>query len=221
MCIKGNRMYFFKVITGNIVKWWQLVVMPILKIDNNSNQNQQVQTEQLAASEQKSDPTQVVEQKVVETKEQPSQQETKKAVADTVPTSKEETKSETATTGGQQDAADALAVMERINREREAKRKADLEKAQEEARLASIMNSNKVDVDAFIQAGRESRVEKEAENKAENNIQITSGSDSKDDAIARAEEIMARLNREAAEDEAKKQAEIEAAKKQAEETFGV
>lgn len=214
-------MYFFKVITGNIVKWWQLVVMPILKIDNNSNQNQQVQTEQLAASEQKSDPTQVVEQKVVETKEQPSQQETKKAVADTVPTSKEETKSETATTGGQQDAADALAVMERINREREAKRKADLEKAQEEARLASIMNSNKVDVDAFIQAGRESRVEKEAENKAENNIQITSGSDSKDDAIARAEEIMARLNREAAEDEAKKQAEIEAAKKQAEETFGV
>lgn len=214
-------MYFFKVITGNIVKWWQLVVMPILKIDNNANQNQQVQTEQPAASEQKSNPTQVVEQKVVETKEQPSQQETKKAVADTVPTSKEETKSETATAGGQQDAADALAVMERINREREAKRKADLEKAQEEARLASIMNSNKVDVDAFIQAGRESRVEKEAENKAENNIQITSGSDSKDDALARAEEIMARLNREAAEDEAKKQAEIEAAKKQAEETFGV
>lgn len=214
-------MYFFKVITGNIVKWWQLVVMPILKIDNNSKQNQQVQTEQPAASEQKSNPTQVVEQKAVETKEQPSQQETKKAVDDTVPTSKEETKSETATTGGQQDAADALAVMERINREREAKRKADLEKAQEEARLASIMNSNKVDVDAFIQAGRESREEKEAENKAENNIQITSGSDSKDDAIARAEEIMARLNREAAEDEAKKQAEIEAAKKQAEETFGV
>lgn len=214
-------MYIFKVITGNIVKWWQLVVMPILKIDNNSNQNQQAQTEQPAASEQKSNPTQVVEQKVVETKEQPSQQETKKAVADTVPTSKEETKSETATAGGQQDAADALAVMERINREREAKRKADLEKAQEEARLASIMNSNKVDVDAFIQAGRESRVEKEAEYKAENNIQITSGSDSKDDALARAEEIMARLNREAAEDEAKKQAEIEAAKKQAEETFGV
>jgi hypothetical protein len=65
------------------------------------------------------------------------------------------------------------------------------------------MNSNKVDVNSFIAAGKAAVEETRHE-----------------DDMRRAQEIMNRLNQEAAEDEAKKLAEVEAARKTAEEHFG-
>ena len=104
-----------------------------------------------------------------------------------------------------------MEILRRINEEKEEQRRQDVEKArkkaQEEARIAAIMNANKVDVDAFIEAGKVAK-EEIASKKTE------------DDALRRAQEIMDRLNQEAAEDEAKKLAEIEAAKQEAKKQFG-
>ena len=66
------------------------------------------------------------------------------------------------------------------------------------------------EADAFIEAGKVAKEEiaarKEAERKAED--------------LRRAQEVMERLNREAAEDQAKKQVEIEVAKQEAKKRFG-
>lgn len=199
-------MNIFKVITGNIVKWWQLTVMPILRIDNNNINRSQPQNNVPTNSVQSSQPVEVGL-----TAEQTSQGDTPVPVAASIPQQNNADTSSNQT----REMTDAQLVMERINREREEKRKKDMEKAQEEARLAAIMNANKVDVNAFIQAGKEAREETVNEKSNDNT------SDANADAMARAEEIIARLNREAAEDEAKKIAEIEAAKQKAKETFGV
>lgn len=200
-------MNIFKVITGNIVKWWQLTIMPILRIDNNNINHSQPQNNVPANSVQV---TQSVEPGL--TAEKTAQGETTVHVATSIPQQNIADMSSDQTG----EMTDAQLVMERITREREEKRKKDMEKAQEEARLAAIMNANKVDVNAFIQAGKEARETQSVKEKSNEN---SSGADA--DAMARAEEIIARLNREAAEDEAKKAAEIEAAKKKAKETFGV
>lgn len=106
---------------------------------------------------------------------------------------------------------DAEAVLNRINSDREGRHLDEIEKArrkaEEDARLASIMNANKVDVDSFIEQGRTAAKNAEADAKAEEEMR-------------RAQEIIDRLNREAAEDEAKKQAELDAAKASAAEKFG-
>ena len=199
-------MNIFKVITGNIVKWWQLTVMPILRIDNNNSQP--YGTNQPSTDVQGTDAQAVNQQGV--------QQQTTSQLSgtQTQPNSVPQTD---AKPDSSVEASDAQAVMDRINREREEKRLQDMEKArmkaEEEARLASIMNANKVDVDAFIQAGKKAIDEKKQED--------TPGSNVDADALARAQEIMDRLNREAAEDEAKKLQEIEEAKKKAQETFGL
>ncbi|MBO6114369.1 MAG: hypothetical protein J6P57_04860 [Lachnospiraceae bacterium] len=131
--------------------------------------------------------------------------------------------------------ADAMEVLNRINREKEEARKRAVEKQwkkrQEEERIAEIMNAGKVDVDAFIEEGRSMAAEKndsvskaesqstggttatETVNSPETNEADTSGAT--DEQLRRAQEIIDRLNREAAEDEAKKQAEIDAAKQRA------
>lgn len=192
-------MNIFKVITGNIVKWWQLTVMPILRIDNNQSpknganiQNSPASTVQSADSNKGSE--------AVSSNDVINNAVSGKTVSDN---NNHPEKNTTST-----DTSDAQMIMDRINREREEKRKQDMEKArlkaEEDARLASIMNANKVDVNAFIQAGKEAMEHKQ-----------------EDEALIRAQEIMDRLNREAAEDEAKKQAEIEAAKQKANETFGM
>lgn len=192
-------MNIFKVITGNIVKWWQLTVLPILRIDNNQSpqkganiQNSPASTVQSANSNKYSE--------AVASNDVKSNAVSDKTVQDSGNYSEKNTVST--------DTSDAQMIMDRINREREEKRKQDMEKArlkaEEDARLASIMNANKVDVNAFIQAGKEAMEHKQ-----------------EDEALIRAQEIMDRLNREAAEDEAKKQAEIEAAKQKANETFGI
>lgn len=192
-------MNIFKVITGNIVKWWQLTVMPILRIDNNqSPQNGANIQNPSAANVQSADSNKYSE--AVASNDVKSNAVSDKTVQDSSNHSEKNTVSP--------DALDAQMIMDRINREREEKRKQDMEKArlkaEEDARLASIMNANKVDVNAFIKAGKEAMEHKQ-----------------EDEALIRAQEIMDRLNREAAEDEAKKQAEIEAAKQKANETFGM
>lgn len=192
-------MNIFKVITGNIVKWWQLTVMPILRIDNNqSPQNGANIQNPSAANVQSADSNKYSE--AVASNDVKSNAVSDKTVQDSSNHSEKNTASP--------DASDAQMIMDRINREREEKRKQDMEKArlkaEEDARLASIMNANKVDVNAFIKAGKEAMEHKQ-----------------EDEALIRAQEIMDRLNREAAEDEAKKQAEIEVAKQKANETFGM
>lgn len=199
-------MNIFKVITGNIVKWWQLTVMPILRIDNNNSQpygTNQPSTDVLGMDAQAVN-QQGVQQQTISQSSGTQTQPGSVPQTDAKPDSSVET-------------SDAQAVMDRINREREEKRLQDMEKArmkaEEEARLASIMNANKVDVDAFIQAGKKAKEEKKQEESPSANVDA--------DALARAQEIMDRLNREAAEDEAKKLQEIEEAKKKAQETFGL
>ena len=73
------------------------------------------------------------------------------------------------------------------------------------------MNANKVDVNSFIEQGKNAA--QQAEKKAADEAKAA-------EEMRRAQEIIDRLNREAAEDEAKKQAELEAAKAAAAEKFG-
>lgn len=193
-------MNIFKVITGNIVKWWQLSIMPILRIDNNKPKRHSQDTQKVSEDD---------------------GQQTNRGM-----TGEEINNENSSVNNMENNATDAQAVMDRINREQEEKRKRDLEKArlkaEEDARLASILNATKVDVSAFIQEGRKAMEEKEREEKEVEKSSLDDSSKNVDaDALARAQEIMDRLNREAAEDEAKKQAEIEAAKQKAKETFGV
>lgn len=205
-------MGFFKVITGNLVKWWQLVVMPVLRINNdrffqtNQQENLHVNTNNMQGGVSQS-------QAVEPSKSLLEQQSTASMSANVTRTKKAE--SGVAQTGDKQAGDDAMAVLERINREKEEKRLQEIEQArrknEEEARIASIMNANKVDVNAFIQAGKDSVSERQNQDAEQAR---------KDEEMRRAQEILDRLQRESAEDEAKKLAEIEKAKKQAEEQFG-
>ncbi len=110
----------------------------------------------------------------------------------------------------------AQEIMDRLNREAaadEAKKQAEIDaarrKAEEDARVASILKSNQHDISQYISEGIASRKDPESETVVEEAPQAD------DDVLKRAQEIMDRLNQEAAEDEAKKQAEIEAAKEYA------
>lgn len=112
-------------------------------------------------------------------------------------------------------AARAKEIMDRLNREAaedEAKKQAEIEaarqKAAEQDRLNSILKSTQRDISQYISEGMAHREE------AQPAVQEETPTAS-DEALRRAQEIMDRLNREAAEDEAKKQAEIEAAKEYA------
>lgn len=194
-------MNIFKWITGNVIKWWHLVMKPVLRIDNNeSGQVESVQPkEQLKPEEVQSEPEQqFISEKVQsasETKQvKPEEQQRKPEERQAKPT----------------EDRSAMDFIERMNAEKEEKRKKLLEQAQEQARINEILNANKVNVEAFIQVGKGAIQEKEEQKEKID-----------DDVMARAQEIMDRLNKEAAEDEAKKQAQIEEAKRQAKKTFGV
>ncbi len=85
----------------------------------------------------------------------------------------------------------------------------DAKKAAEDARLASILQSTKVDISAYIEEGK---AQSTTPKPSEPELDLSTVDQS---ALDKANEIMARLAREAAEDEAKKQAEIDAAKSKA------
>lgn len=217
---------FFSSVKGHVIKWWQLVIMPVLHINNDKRMKQNV-TQQSAQAVQ---PNQMMQQadSVTQTytaevqatppgRNQSSLEETTNGMSTQGQTISSEQKTDAMEMQGNPtnsesiEEGDAMEVLRRINEEKEEKRRQDVEnarkKAQEEARIAAIMNANKVDVNAFIEAGRVAK-EEIANKKAE------------DDALHRAQEIMDRLNQEAAEDDAKKIAEIEVAKQEAKKRFG-
>ncbi len=121
--------------------------------------------------------------------------------------------------------ADAMAVLNRINSDSEAKHRDEVErlrkKQEEDARIAAIMKAGKVDVNAFIAEGRQragesaSYLSEAPVMEFEDERAAAAAANSTDEQLRLAQEIMERLNREAAEDDAKKQAEIDAARKQA------
>lgn len=189
---------FFGRVKGNLIKWWQLVVLPVLRINNNASNK----TERYVTGENREA---VPETLAVNA---PVNGSTAGNTVHTV----DEAVPETAKVQSP-DVGNPLEVLNRINQEKEKQRLKEIEegrqRAQEQERIASIMNANKVDVNAFIEAGKAAM---EASDREEEERR-------KEEEMCRAQEIIDRLNREAAQDEAKKQAEIEAAKKQAEETF--
>ena len=183
---------YFKIFSRNVVKWWQIHITPILHIDNNKTGADRYEggDGSLGAPYVQEDQGVDLEAQVFEN------------VEATMPSGDASNKSNSSTDLNN---ADAMAVLNRINKEKDDERLHEIEEArrlrEEEERVASIMNASKVDVGAFIEEGR---------HKAEESNQAAT-----EEQLNRAQEIIDRLNREAAEDEAKKQAEIDAAKAQA------
>lgn len=196
---------FFGRVKGNLIKWWQLVVLPVLRINNNASKK----TERYVTQENR-EPVPAVNTPV--SGSTAVNTPVNESTAGNMVHNAAEAVPETAKVQSP-DGEDPLEVLNRINQEKEKQRLKEIEegrqRAQEQERIASIMNANKVDVNAFIEAGKAAV---EASDREEEERR-------KEEEMRRAQEIIDRLNREAAEDEAKKQAEIEEAKKQAEETF--
>lgn len=189
---------FFSRVKGNLIKWWQLVVLPVLRINNNSAKKpERFITEESEKPLQNGDSVQKEKEVEVNTA-----QHTENSVPGNISVNPN-----VAVEGV--NGEDPLEILNRINKEKERERLQEIEKARQKAeeqeRIASIMNANKVDVNAFIEAGK-AAIESNREKPSEEDLK-------------RAQEIMDRLNREAAEDEAKKQAEIEEARKKAQETL--
>lgn len=208
-------MNFFKYISSNIVKWWQVHITPILHINNNkkgrgrfeggdgSLENQYAAEAAERAVESVENDNSAMNSQVSDGAydDQISQDASGKS---TINSDLLNNKIPDGTS------ADAMEVLNRINKEKDEARKKAVEnqwkKREEEERIAAIMNAGKVDVNAFIEEGRSKAAETTGE---------ASTSDATEEQLRRAQEIIDRLNREAAEDEAKKQAEIDAAKQRA------
>ena len=208
-------MNFFKYISSNIVKWWQVHITPILHINNNkkgrgrfeggdgSLENQYAAEAAERAVESAPNAGSAMNSQVSDGayEDQILQDSSGKS---TINSDLLNNKVPDGTS------ADAMEVLNRINKEKDEARKKAVEnqwkKREEEERIAAIMNAGKVDVNAFIEEGRSKAAETTGE---------ASTSDATEEQLRRAQEIIDRLNREAAEDEAKKQAEIDAAKQRA------
>lgn len=206
----GNNGGFFGRVKSNLFKWWQLVIMPVLRINNDFTKS----SERFAAGGQENAMQQnTMQQNAMQqnaTQQNVSAQSNlQKEVTGNIDCGMQGKASNDSNIEGE----DPMAVLNRINREKEQERLREIEmarqKAQEQERIASIMNANKVDVNAFIEAGKVAASEQKEKKPSPS-----------EDEMRRAQEIIDRLNREAAADEAKKQAEIEAARKEAEKTFG-
>ncbi len=192
-------MNIWKAFSQRVIKWWRVNITSVFKLDYRKLRREQAQ----AANQ--------------------TQTAGSQDISVSVPTD-----AEPETAGAFHEAeipegtsADALEVLNRINREKEEARAQEIaverKKREEEERIASIMNKNRNDVSAFIEEGKQMAEEaKDADAKDAAGEKAASSADPSEDEkaeqIRRAQEIIERLNREAAEDEAKKQAEIDAAK---------
>ncbi len=259
-----NNGGFFSSVKGHVFKWWQLVIMPVLRINNNSRNNQKTTAQQdvsRAGQGMNVSQNSIPADRMGELQQTISQQTTvapsQQAAVEPVEFKAQQSSQVTSQSESIQQKQDVQAqaaistedpmeVLRRINEEKEEKRRKEIEaakkKATEEARIAAIMNANKVDVNAFIEAGRAAK-EEIAARKADEQARRESAEEiakevqpatavkmavdealekkrKQDEDLRRAQEIMDRLNREAAEDEAKKQAEIDAAKEEAKKHFG-
>lgn len=187
----GRRVGIFGRIKSNLIKWWQFTILPVLRINNDASK----WSERFKTNNQEEPVKEDTDGRVQQTTENQNPQEN--IGTEEGPVSKE-----------QAAGSDPLEVLNRIQNEKNYIYQQEIErersKREEQERIASIMNANKVNVNAFIEAGK-AAIESNQEAAAE----LT------DEEARRAQEIIDRLNREAEEDEAKKQAEIEEAKRQA------
>lgn len=186
---------------NHIVKWYRLVILPVFHIDNSGKKPRfHTEGEESEISNAADGTNGVGNTNTVPSKNDSNEENVKSSV--TMPLQNKK---------GPVVSGDAEAILNRINSDREGKHLDEIEKARrkadEDAKLASIMNANKVDVNSFIEQGRSAAQEAEKEARAAEEMR-------------RAQEIIDRLNREAAEDEALKQAELDAAKASAAEKFG-
>lgn len=193
---------FFARLRGNVIKWWRLTILPVFRLNNNNPANvaEEIKKSQNQSGHETKNPQEAQDIHDEQTSVSFKEAAKKKNLG----------KSE----------MDIIARLDRERREDEERKRKEIEvarqKAQEQERIAAVLNANKVNVDSFIEEGKASR------EKSENAKQADSDEDAvrRAEQMLRAQEIIDRLNREAAIDEAKKQAEIEAVRKQAEETFG-
>lgn len=220
---------FFNIFRGNIVKWWRLVILPVFHLNNNDPKtpvpakNADIQKES---------------QEVQDTKKEAAKQDApalaakKKAKKDNSDTWWGEAMNNE--TEGDKDElfsinkykasgkGDAMDILKRMELEKQKELEELRRKAEEQERINSILNANKTNVDEFIEEGRAGRGNTETLcSDAEAKEEISGGADlaaldkaQKQEEMRRAQEIIDRLNREAEEDEAKKAAEVEAAKAQ-------
>lgn len=235
-------MNFFKYISSNIVKWWQVHITPILHINNNkkgrgrfeggdgSLENQYVADAAGRAVENLEHSNQAAMNQQAEGRDYSAGFDTNSIQGENGASGSQVNSDLLNQTIPDGTSADAMEVLNRINQEKDEARKRAVEnqrkKREEEERIAAIMNAGKVNVNAFIEEGRSKAAEnKESEevagttNEAADSVDVAKdeaqGSDATEEQLRRAQEIIDRLNREAAEDEAKKQAEIDAAKQRA------
>lgn len=187
---------FFKSVKGHVVKWWQQVILPAFRLDNNKKQ--EIPGEQAGMNTPSDTGTAAMQGNLQE-----NYDGAVRANMVLPDAADEEFISKNI---GNSDAEDILRQFERQKQKEEENKQKEIEKArekrQEEERIAAIMNANKVDVNAFIAKGREIRETESEKKKQEENMQ-------------RAQEIIDRLNREAMADIEKKRAEVEAARQTA------
>lgn len=197
-------MNFIRAFSNGIIKWWRVVVTKVLKVDNNPGHTVIRELTPEQAAKEQAEEKEAKEQQWREKSRGGSDKSSGPGFAGNEKLPKDTPE-------------DALEVLNRINREKEEKRRREIEeerkKQEENARIASIMKAGKVDVNVFIEEGRSMAAGKAASGTAEAAGEAENkASGATDEQLRRAQEIMDRLNREAAEDEAKKQAEIDAAK---------
>lgn len=187
---------FFYKLKGNLIKWWRLTILPVFRLNNNSPASVM---EEMKRTQEQADTGQA------NTQEQPASDSLESAAAKQNLGESE---------------MDIIARLERERQAEEARKRKEIEtarkKAQEEERIAAVLNANKVNVASFIEEGKAGRSKQEKAAEEMNDEESLR----KEEELRRAQEIIERLNREAAMDEAKKVAEIEEAKRQAKETFG-
>lgn len=229
---------FFGKIKGNVVKWWRLVILPVFHLDNNEPQTvaQQLRMNEEAAKAMSQTDTgdSMVEQKSKQRSTQYKKE--KKDNSDTwwgeaMQNQTEDNEDDMFSTDRYKNVADnkdAMEILRRLEHEKQEemlKKQKEIEearrKAEEQERIDSILNANKVNVDVFIEEGKSGRGNTETLRSEENGeASQNEGEVKKQDDLQRAQEIIDRLNREAAEDEARKMEEIEKAREKAKEHFG-
>lgn len=240
---------FFSNVRSNIVKWWRLVILPVFHLNNNNpqtvarqlNENKQVKQAGVACDAADCKDTGLLKKKegkaaFAKASEDNSDTWWGEAMQNQTEGDKDELFS-TDRYKAAPDNKDALEILNRLNRERqeaEAQKQREIEearrKAQEQERINSILDANKVNVDEFIEEGMAGRRNTENLKSEDSGLKVTEDEKEhkricdeeakREEDMQRAQEIIDRLNREAAEDEAKKIAEIEELKEKARKQFG-
>lgn len=215
---------FFYNIKRTVYKWWCVVYKPVYKLTHHGYWPQE--KEPYYIPPQKPGDTPQASENVSEASV-PAAEFNTASPADNLSDrlSSDSLQDNTADSGRQDDSLiRANEVLRRLEAEAamdEAKKQAEIrdarKKAEENERLASILKSTRVDITGYINQGIANREkeEKHLENDMTGNTVPDGSAASDNDVMKKAQEIIDRLNREAAEDEAKKQAEIDEAREYA------